>query len=208
MGSLPSLIIAIVVYHGFRPWSTPFLKELHGNIPPVFQKYVLHVNFILTDVGRLPDSLIETNEALGVLRSVPLALKCAFDARQLEQNFADTAIFVVGGTPTKINEIFLEMLFVYVQKRLDMDVREMENLIESLLDEPRATALSTYDKIIEKGRQEGIQLRRQEGIQISIEQFVLNLIRQTDMSDEQIAQLVGVEVAYVAALRKPEKTQQ
>jgi flagellar biosynthesis/type III secretory pathway protein FliH len=53
------------------------------------------------------------------------------------------------------------MLFVYVQKRLDMDVGEMEEWIASLPEERRAVAISTYDKIIAKGREEG----RREGLQ-------------------------------------------
>ncbi|MCS7037786.1 MAG: Rpn family recombination-promoting nuclease/putative transposase [Saprospiraceae bacterium] len=221
-GQSPSVIVAIVVYHGARPWSTPSLSDLLRNVPFIFRKYVLQVNFIFTNVSLLPDSFIKTNEAIGVLRSVLLALKYAFDAPKMKQNFVDIAIFAVGKREEPSNEIFLEMLFTYVQKRLDMEVREMENLIESLPEEPRAVALSTYDKIVEKGRQQGLQEGRQrglqegrqqglqEGIQLGIQQereaskerFALVLIRQTDMSDKQIAQMVGLEVAHVTALRK------
>ncbi len=208
-GQPPSLIVAIIVYHGARRWTTPSMEDVLKGVPLLFQKYVLRVHYIFTDVSRMPDSLIKTNEALGILRNVLLALKFAFDARQLKQNFTDIAIFAVSKREGPPNEIFLKMLCTHVQNCLD-EVREMENLIETLPEEPRAVALSTYEKIIEKGRQEGIRQGIQQGIEQGIQRegeestrrFVLNLIRETDLSDERIAQLAGAEVAYVAELRR------
>ncbi len=106
--------------------------------------------------------------------------------------------------------MLLGMIVSYVQKRLNMGTKKMENLIETLPEEPRARVRSTYDKIIEKGRregrregrEEGRREGREEGIQIGMERLLRKLLRNTAMSDEEIARMTDVEVAYVAALRK------
>ncbi len=101
-----------------------------------------------------------------------------------------------------------------VQKRLNMGTKEMENLIETLPEEPRTRVRSTYDKIIEKGRREGREEGRregreegrregrEEGVQIGMERLLKRLIRNTTMSDGEIARMADVEIAYVAELRK------
>ncbi len=74
----------------------------------------------------------------------------------------------------------------------------MKKRTELTAEKPRTIALSTYEKIIQEGRQQGIQ----QECEASTKRFVLSLIRETDLSDERIAELMGVNVTYVTELRQ------
>jgi hypothetical protein len=56
--------------------------------------------------------------------------------------------------------------------------------------------MSTYDLLIEEGRE---QVRREREA-LEIKQFTTSLLTSTDLSNEKIADLVGVTLQYVVDL--------
>ncbi len=213
-----SIVVPIVVYHGSRPWPNDSIAEFFPGTPANLHGYFLNIDYVLTDLSSIPESLIKANEMLGALRSLFLAFKYAFDPVHLKENFSDILIFVATSRGPFFDSMLTEMLLTYIQKRLDMDTREMENLIESLPEAPRKIALSTYDRILakgreeglqkgreeglQKGREEGLQKGREEGLQKAREEIAVNLLLHTDMSDEQIAQLAQLPLERVMELRQ------
>ena len=67
-------------------------------------------------------------------------------------------------------------------------------LVTSLPKQIKATAMSTLDVFVEKGRKEGYQKRTESAIR--------NLVKQSLLSDDQIASAMEVTVNYVAEIRR------
>jgi len=193
-----SFVIPIVVYHGQRTWSAKPLWERFPGLPESFRRFLPEMEYILTDLGKVPDDIIKAKEELGALRSVYLTFKYAFDEIKLERNFRDILIFVSSSGNAFLDTLLAEMVFTYVQKRLQMAPKDLENMIDALPDESKSVVMSTYDKVIAKGRMEG----RMEGIELKNREFVTNLLRSTDWDDAKIAALAGVEETYVRDLRR------
>jgi hypothetical protein len=116
------------------------------------------------------------------------------------------------------NENFLRLIFVYLYKNAELRGEEIIEIAESIQNPLKNIAMSTYDLLIQKGRQEGEIKGRQEGRQegeikgrqegrqeeasLQKQQFATSLIISTDFSNEKIAGFVGVTVQYVIDLRK------
>lgn len=209
-----SFVIPIIVYHGQRKWQGNSFWEYFKHAPVAFRAYLPEFDYILTDLRNVPDEIIKTKEQLGALRSIYLAFKHAFDARRLKENFREILIFVSRSGQTALDSLLTEMVFTYIQKRLEMEPEELETLIESLPEDAKKLTMSTYDKIIAKGIEKGIEQGIEQGIEAGIEkgiekgieiktvEFIHRLIRSTGWDDIQIAQMAGVEPAYVAQIRE------
>lgn len=61
---------------------------------------------------------------------------------------------------------------------------------------------STFHIRKEEGRQQGIRQGIRQVREASTRRLVLNLIRETDLSDERIAELMDVNATYVIELRQ------
>lgn len=62
--------------------------------------------------------------------------------------------------------------------------------------------MNTLDLFVEKGRREGCQEGLEEGQQKERDKAVRNLVKQSLLSDQQIASAFEVTVEYVARIRK------
>jgi uncharacterized protein YacL len=83
-------------------------------------------------------------------------------------------------------------------KNAELRGEEIIEIVESIQNPLKNISMSTYDLLIQEGRQEG----RQEEASLQKQQFATSLIISTDFNNKKIAELVGVTVQYVIDLRK------
>jgi hypothetical protein len=136
------------------------------------------------------------SKGFGKLLNVFLAMMHARDMNYIKNNFK--AIFTAAEEYYVGNENFLRLIFVYLYKNAELRGEEIIEIAESIQNPLKNIAMSTYDLLIQKGRQEG----RQEEASLQKQQFATSLIISTDFSNEKIAGFVGVTVQYVIDLRK------
>jgi len=89
-------------------------------------------------------------------------------------------------------------LIVYTFVNSELSEQQIVELITSLPTQIKETVMSTLDIFVEKGRKEG----ELKGQREKTENAVRNLVKQSLLTDEQIASALEVTVDYVADIRK------
>ncbi|WP_026632692.1 hypothetical protein [Dyadobacter alkalitolerans] len=113
-----------------------------------------------------------------------------------------TILKLAGG----IDQNLQTSLIVYTFVNSELSEQQIVELITSLPAQIKETVMSTLDIFVEKGRKEGLkegELKgKLEGQQEKTENAVRNLIKQSLLTDQQIASALEVTVNYVANIRK------
>jgi len=93
---------------------------------------------------------------------------------------------------------YIQMLLVYMLCTTDFGEKDWENLMEETPSTVKQLAMSTYDLLIKKGKEQGIEL----GEEKKAREVVLVLLGEfPEFSDARIAALAKVEEAFVRELR-------
>jgi len=120
----------------------------------------------------------------------------------------------------------IQMLLVYILFTTEFNNEDWDNLVEETPSPVKQLAMSTYDMLINKGKEQGIELGKEQGIKLGKElgkeqgiklgkelgkeqgiekkarEVVLALLLEfPEFSDARIAALAKVEVGFVKALR-------
>ena len=137
----------------------------------------------------------------------------SFVSRKLRTHISD----IIYRCPHKIR-----MLLVYILFTTEFTGEDWDDLVEKTPSPVKQLAMSTYDMLINKGKEQGIELGKEQGIELGKEQgielgkelgielgeekkareVVLALLLEfPEFSDARIAALAKVEVGFVRALR-------
>jgi len=106
------------------------------------------------------------------------------------------------------------VLLVYILFTTEFTGEDWDDLVERTPSPVKQLAMSTYDMLIKKGKEQGIELGKEQGIELGKElgkeqgielkarEVVLALLLEfPEFSDARIAALAKVEVGFVKALR-------
>ena len=125
-----------------------------------------------------------------------LNLKIELVRKLLKKNFQKDKI-----------RILLKFMKLYIR----FENKEFNDTFEQKLDEinNRNTTMGLEEFVLDRERRMGRKEGREEGIELGMSikereaktNFTLNLIQQTDFSDEKIADLVGIEVSFVKEIK-------
>ena len=125
-----------------------------------------------------------------------LNLKIELVRKLLKKNFQKDKI-----------RILLNFLKLYIR----FENTKLNDTFEQKLDEinNRNTTMGLEEFVLDRERRMGRKEGREEGIELGMSikereaktNFTLNLIQQTDFSDEKIADLVGIEVSFVKEIK-------
>lgn len=157
-GATPlSPILPILFYHGKDQWEYRTMSTLFGETGQKvgdeknldLYPFIPNYQYIYHNLREIPDGKIGSSENKFLSASL-LVLKHAFDRSWLSDNFMS---FLIDGLPYGDKE--LQQAFItYYFNRVDFSEKQAEEKINKLPLNIKETVMSTYDRLIEKGRLE------------------------------------------------------
>jgi predicted transposase YdaD len=187
-GESPSLIIPILLYHGKAQWEYRTLVGLFDKLEPELQEFVPDYQYIFHNLGQIPDNQIQALHNKFLAASL-LALKYSVLKDRLSA-LIPTILTLAGDTDKNLQN----SLIVYTFVNSDLSEQQIVELITSLPSQLKDSIMNTLDIFVEKGRKEGHQEKTENAVR--------NLIRQSLLTDDQIASALEVTVDYVADIRR------
>lgn len=183
-GESPSLIIPILLYHGKARWEYKTLAGLFDEIEPELQRFIPDYQYVFYNLGQIPDDQIQSLRNKFLAASL-LALKYSVLKDRLSA-LIPTILTLAGNIDSNLQN----SLIVYTFVNSDLSEQQIIELITSLPIQLKETIMNTLDVFVDKGRKE------------KTENAVRNLIRQSLLTDDQIASALEVTVDYVSDIRK------
>ncbi|MCS6930567.1 MAG: hypothetical protein NZM43_13850, partial [Saprospiraceae bacterium] len=114
---------------------------------------------VFVAVQALSDEAVEQLLAGLLLRNIFLALKHAGEDEDVRLNFRQLLIFARADAGLEVRLAVSEATFLYLQRSGTLTKEEVMDLIQTLPSPFEERAKTTYEQILEKGREEG----RKEG---------------------------------------------
>lgn len=183
-GEKPSLIIPILLYHGIAKWEYKTLSSLFDGLEPELSRFVPDYHYVFNNLGAIADEQIQELHNKFLAASL-LAMKHSVLKDSLTE-VIPTILKLAG----EIDKNLQTSLIVYTFVNSELSEQQIIELTTSLPTQIRATVMSTLDVFVEKGRKQ------------KTENAVRNLIKQSLLTDEQIASALEVTVKYVADIRR------
>ena len=187
-GEKPSLIIPILLYHGKARWEYKTLSSLFEGLEPELSRFVPDYQYVFNNLGGIPDEQIQALHNKFLAASL-IAMKHSVLKDSLTE-LIPTILKLAG----EIDQNLQTSLIVYTFVNSELSEHQIIELITSLPSQIKETVMSTLDVFVEKGRKEGDQKRTENAVR--------NLIKQSLLSDDQIASAMEVTVNYVADIRR------
>jgi len=152
------IVLPIIFYHGKRPWKRKSLSEYLAGGTVQFQQFIPEFDYLLVDLSEFTEE--EITSVLFRRTAVKLWLlvqKYIFYPLELKSNLKK--IFLLGILYFSGEEglRFLESLLRYVLFSTDIPEDTVMDSVEVLPIEAKEKAMTTAERLINKGREEGIQ---------------------------------------------------
>ncbi|MCE6991153.1 Rpn family recombination-promoting nuclease/putative transposase [Dyadobacter sp. CY323] len=183
-GEAPSLIIPILLYHGKAHLEYKTLAGLFDILEPALQGFVPDYQYIFHNLGEIPDEEIQALHNKFLAASL-LAMKYSVLKDRLK-TLVPTILTLASETEKNLQKSLI--VYTFVNSGLSED--QIFAFVTSLPIQNKETVMDTLEIFVEKGRKEKTQTA------------VKNLIKQSLLTDEQIASAMEVSVSYVSDIRK------
>ena len=193
------LPIPILIYHGSKTWKGENLADFFKGMPLEFAHMVPEAKFYTVNANEIDDvALIGMN--FNFLGNFLFALKYGRSKKGLLQNFDKIFIFAEGDSFLEVTEKFFETLFIYVNQITSLNNEEMEELLKTLPPVRRSKAKTLYEQTLEKGEKRATLKKDRDFSRKLLKRF-------PELSDKEIASLVGTSAAFVKRMRKELKAE-
>ena len=168
-------VIPFVYYHGNKEWELKSMKDFFVDYPKEILDYIPDIETIFISLRDMSDDQIGSIDNR-MLYTALMMQRYRYDVKRLEENIEQLLISLTAYSDWN----FLKTMIVYC-----LDVTELtESKIIEIADKGdkhiKDVIMSTYDQILEKGREEGIDLGiekgREEGIEEGIEKAQVDMI--------------------------------
>ncbi|ACT92963.1 hypothetical protein Dfer_1722 [Dyadobacter fermentans DSM 18053] len=190
----PSLIIPILLYHGADRWEYKTVADLFENPEPALQQFIPDYQYIFHDLGQISDEEIQSLHNKFLAASL-LAMKYSALKDQL-----NTLLPTILTLASEVDRNLHKSLLFYTLVGNPLTEEQFLNLIKSVPNQKKEAIMDIFEIFEEKGWKKGIEEGRAEAEQ-KIETAVRNLIKQSVLTDEQIASAMNVTTDYVAEVR-------
>jgi predicted transposase/invertase (TIGR01784 family) len=154
-----STILPIVVHQGAggQIWETRDFHSFFEEIPKEFLPYLPNFKFLLANVQLEPNAKILNLPEENVLRALFLMFKCGGDDAQIRQYFGE--IFKFYKHQPHLLEI-MQLYLVYLMASSNLSVDEIIALMEFSSPKSKKDIMTTYEVLVNKGEQQGIEKGR------------------------------------------------
>ncbi len=158
------LIVPIIVYHGKTRWELKPFSDSFEDWDESLRPYLPAFEYLLTDLSRLTDQAILGLDAQFLI-NVLILLK-----HQGEKEYISANIRLIFFQLAGQNKI--RMLLVYILFTTEFTGEDWDDLVEKTPSPVKQLAMSTYDMLINKGKEQGIELGKEQGIKLGKEQGI------------------------------------
>lgn len=221
-----SYVIAIVLYHGERPWlHEAFLKTFEG-LPDVLKPYMPNFRYIAINLDEISVEEILQKPRSNYLKSLFILLKFARNLPQLWQYLPIVRAALQEKMSDERTPMLGQSISLYVVKMLEMKKIKTAEWMKNVPPQTLKAYLELIEEFgqglafeeemeeirkkwreqgLQEGLQEGRQEGRQEGIEIGAQEakktVVVNLLHAfPDLSDADIAKLASTSEEVVAQI--------
>ncbi len=209
-----SIVIPILIYHGKTKWEKKRLYDYFSPyLPDELLAFIRQEKYIVIDIQAMTDAEIEAAINLGELRSAFIALKHGHDKIFFRKNLKKITKFVTSIPTKELLEMYVEMLFEYMQRRSELENDDFNEIVEQSKNEEMSTTFKTIFQVAreeattlgkKEGKKEGLEQGLEQGLEKAIKAFILK----TRMTDAAIAEALEVSEDYVKKVRQELKSTQ
>ena len=187
------LIIPVVIYHGEEKWEYKKLDDTVKIPNPKLAKYLAKFEYHFSNVNNFSEERLLGIAKFMKLRNTLLTLKNGRNETYVTQNmrklFINAEKFVGDTRGTN----FLETIFVYLLNVHQFDDDTLDQLIEVFENPVKKVMLSTYDRIVNKGIEQGTFNAKKNAI--------INML-QKDFDINTISEILEVDIDVIISIQK------
>ncbi len=209
----PSVIVAIVVYHGKEDWDIKPFAALFEGIPKEFLPYLPDFTVEFVNLHKMPDEEIETIDG-SYLASAFLTMKHFWDKNYILQNFKKLFIFVRQEWQNPVGVKFVTQMMVYITRNQNIKKKEIMEMTKQLPQVLETAARCAYEEFVLEGEKKGIkkgmvlgvkqglQKGLAKGAELNAMKSVQNLfLKFPALKDAEIAEIVEMPLSFVRKIR-------
>jgi predicted transposase/invertase (TIGR01784 family) len=193
--------IPILVYHDQPPIDLETPATLFPKAPSALLPFVPSFKYILLDVCRLPDDLLENLPFLR-LRNILLAMKYSRDEKYLRENWKKIIIFAPEFRNTGEHREIFQATVIYMSRVstvFNENITEMEKaLSQAEYSDVKPYIIQLYENWLNQGLEKGMQKGLEKGFIKALSTFIK---QNPDWSDRQIAKSFDVQEDLVKEVR-------
>jgi hypothetical protein len=132
---------------------------------------------------------------IGKLTNVFLAMAHVRNVEYIINNFSTIFVYIENEIKDERFLNFFQTIFVYLYQNTDITSEQLEKIVTTINQPLKDATMTTYDMLIQKGIEKGIQKGKEE--------VVINLIKTfPDWDDDKIANLSATHITFVKAIRQ------
>jgi predicted transposase/invertase (TIGR01784 family) len=141
-----TVVIPIIIYHGEDDWKVRSFSEYFEGVDDVLKQFIPNFTYQLTNLSNYTDEELIAM-GTGKLLNTFLAMLHIRDIQYIRENFA--TIFIAAEKYLQGNENFLNLIFVYLFKNIELSGSEMENIVRSI-ESPIKNFAKVSKKVLKK----------------------------------------------------------
>jgi len=169
----PIPVIPIVLSHTKKTYQKKELKDFFSAYPSHVLEFVPNFNYILVDLAKIDSNSLE-NLGNAFLIAAMMGFKHSHDPERFVKQLNNIIRFLAKSHSRNLTRSF----FVYFDQVVDLDDEKIINLYRSLPEPIKSEAMSTYDMLIEKGKEIGIKMGQTKGEENEKIKGATNLIKE------------------------------
>lgn len=190
-GAKLRVVVPIIVYHGEEKWEMKPFESLFGDVPEDLKKYIPRFDYLFEKLHDIPDKVLMALENASTFAAL-VTLARAFHPAFFDIYFPEATHRLNKGRLSVLKRNLLTAILVYMYTVSKMEAEEMMTIIEKLPSPLNSTNMNTYEKIVEKGRKEGIQLKNRETIRKGVKKgmSINDLADLTDLPESKVIEII------------------
>ena len=198
-----SVIIPIVVYHGEKGWEQKPFSDFFLDLPEDWRVFVPNFHYLLTDLSRMSEELIEEKQESEYLRNLFMALKFARNKEWIKQNKEKIITFGESFFEQEREGILLQTLVYYIIKVADMTQNEVAELRRKIPETPSSKIVEIAREIFGDEIPRFLKEELRKRMDLQNHAITLKTLQKfPEWSDAEVAEFVGVTVEYVQQMRR------
>lgn len=158
------LIIGVLLKHGNEDWEVRRFDTYVYKPDDSYKRYIPSFDMIVLDLSKISD---EELQVLGYsfLFSTLFLFKHKGDKEFIKQHYKEIFIFVEEEAYSEQLEKYINVLILYIYAAFRLGKEEVQEMVEKVPPIIKSTMESTYDILIEEGRQLGLGQGLEQGLQ-------------------------------------------
>ena len=192
-----SLTLPVLIYHGKQIIAKETPETLFPDTPAELLSFVPRLDYILLDIRRIPDEVLESIEYL-LLQKFLMVLKHGRSAVYFEQYWKKILIFAPGFPDQVLASAIFRVTMVYLGKTLPSFNQNIKNMSDLLSSEEQTAAKPYIIQMLDHAEEKGMEKGIEKGIELLLMKF---LKKNPTMSNGQVAEIFEVPLTLVQRIR-------